>query len=184
MGRDKALIEDRGMPLIRRAVATAARVPQVQEILVALGDAGREAAYRDAIGDAGTGRSIRFIPDAPEWRGAGPLAAFEAAFAVASQPVIIVLPVDATRFPAAAYETLLKAPARGGVIVHDGRVEPLFAAYPRDAALAAVRALLQAGNRAARDLPRVLGCQACEARAMGLGERELASANEPADLEG
>lgn len=119
MGRDKALIEFGGQPLIRRAV----------EKLQALGFSPRIAGSRSDLS--------LFAPAIPDnFPGSGPLGGIEAALAASDAPMNLFLPVDLPWLPSDFLAWMVqRAESTGslGTIPRlKGRLQPLCAVYHRE----------------------------------------------------
>lgn len=142
MGRDKALLELHGRPLLARQIALARSLVPV-EVLVS-GRAGTD--Y------SGFGCPVLHdrVPDA------GPLGGIATALETARAPLVLVLAVDLPHLTAAVLKRVLAAAGenRGVVPRVAGRLEPLAALYPRSAA-AQVGAQLVRQRFAVRDFAQV-----------------------------
>lgn len=147
MGRDKALLDIGGRPLA--AVAAAALRQAGAEPVVAVG------------GDGAALAALGLVPLADDHPGAGPLGGVVTALTHTRAEVVVILACDlpsahpdAVRLVVAA---LAAAPAAGcAVPVHDGRPEPLHAAWRRSA-LPAVRAAFDGGARAVHRVLEAVG---------------------------
>jgi FdhD protein len=142
MGRDKRWLEVDATPLLDRAVASVAAVAAEVRLVTS--------SPEDA---AVLTRRTGLPADVDGWPGAGPLAALEAALAVARHEVVLVLAGD---HPDAAPEVLrlltdrlARAPdADAALLVSSDGVQPLVGAYRRTAR-PRLEALLEAGERRA-----------------------------------
>jgi molybdopterin-guanine dinucleotide biosynthesis protein A len=135
MGRDKALIEVAGRPLI-------------QHSLQILRGAGLEPRIAGAQTDLSGFASV--VPDGPEDSGLGPLAGICAALSACARRFAVMLPVDLPLIPASLIEYLLYharvAEAAVTVASVAGFVQTLPAVVDR-AALAPLADTLQSGDR-------------------------------------
>ena len=167
MGRDKALLEWGGQPLIARVVGQLE--PFFDEILVSGNDPERYAFL-----------GKRVVPD--EVAGEGPLMGIVTAMAAARHDTCFVTACDVPELPRDLLRRLLREArgADGAVPVSDGeRYEPLFAVYHR-------RALPVARRLLARGVRKVLRLfDEADFRRVRLerGE-ELTNVNTPEDYEG
>lgn len=129
MGRDKAQLEWRGQPLIAHQLATL-RATGAAEIWISA---------RDPAKYAWTG--VPTIVD--EAHGVGPIGGIAAALAHCRTPLLLVLGIDLPHMTTAFLRQLIAhARPSGGIIYHrEIHLEPLAAAYPREALAAATRAL-------------------------------------------
>jgi molybdopterin-guanine dinucleotide biosynthesis protein A len=118
MGRDKAMLEVGGRPLLARQIELA-RDTGAREVLVS----GRTGMNYDAFG-------CRVLHD--HHPDAGPLAGIEAALAAAADPLLLVLAVDMPQMNAVRLRRLAACCTqdRGVVPRVDGHMEPLAAFYP------------------------------------------------------
>lgn len=117
MGRDKALVEVDGMPLVLRvatALSEAASITAIGGDLVALSQLGLEA-----------------VPD--DHPGEGPLPALAQAAAFGSEDVVVVLACDMPFVNGATVRALVEAVGAhdAAVAVTDGHRQPLLAAWRR-----------------------------------------------------
>ena len=187
MGRDKALVEVGGRPLVMLAVDALAAAGAA-EVLVVGGD-------RQALGALG----LTVVPD--RYPGEGPLGALLTAFAVAREPMVAVLACDLPRVHAggvaavvaalAADETLAavvpvsgdRSPAHGTTLSvpsrrHEARLEPLHAAYRVSACREPFGDAFLSGERAVH-----AALAEVRVRTLRLADDGwLANANTPADL--
>jgi len=151
MGRDKALVELDGEPLVARAVRLLSGL--CSDVVVASGDGRR----LDGAG-AGSYRQVAdVVPDA------GPVAGIAAGLEAARHTLVAVVAVD---MPDAnpALLALLADLWRGepAVVARSrGRLEPLHAVYARHAA-PALRSFLAAGRRSVREALAGLGARVVE----------------------
>jgi FdhD protein len=148
MGQDKRWLPIDGVPLLARAVAAVAAV--ADEVLVVTAAPADAAAVAAALDDLPPG-TARWQGD--QRPGQGPLAGIEAALAEASHDVVLVLAGDHPEAMPAVLRALLDLlhthpEADAAVLASDRGPQPLVAAYRR-AALPAIRALLDAGERRA-----------------------------------
>ncbi len=170
MGRDKALVPVRGVPMARR-VADALAAAGAREVLAVGGDL-------DAL--AGVGLDAR--PDA--WPGDGPLPATLTALGLAGEAIVVVLACDLVAPDPAAVTavvaTLAGAPdAEVAVPADQGHLQWTHAAWratARQRLLAAWEAGARSLRRAAATLPRI--------EVEGLPAGSLADADRPEDLPG
>lgn len=162
LGRPKAGVALAGRTLVERAV-DALRERCAEVIVVSRPGIALPALEARVVHD-------RPGPDAP-------LTAIATALAELRAPEVLVLACDLP-LAAPALDALLRAP-RGTAVAaaRDGRLQPLCARYPREAALAACERLLGAGALPARGLLDELGARGVEAP----GEA-LLNVNAPADL--
>jgi molybdopterin-guanine dinucleotide biosynthesis protein A len=162
LGRPKAGVTLAGRTLVERAVdALRARCDRV--IVVSRPEVRLPALDVPVVHD-------RPGPDAP-------LTAIATALAELRAPDVLVLACD---LPLAGpvLDALVAAPPGAAVAgVQDGRLQPLCARYPREAALAACERLLAAGALPARGLLDALGVRGVDAP----GDA-LLNVNSPADL--
>jgi molybdopterin-guanine dinucleotide biosynthesis protein A len=131
-GADKAAVELDGSTLLERALAA---LTSADEVVV--------------VGDAvPTSRPVSFLREDPAYGGpAAALLAGLAGFAVRPD-VVVAVAVDMPRVTTSTVDRLLDALVRGGVeddevdgaVLHDGRQQPLCAAYRTGALLAAAPA--------------------------------------------
>lgn len=168
MGRDKALLDVGGLPLA--AVAAAALRHAGAEPVVAIG------------GDGAALAGLGLVPLADDHPGEGPLGGVVTALTHTQSELVVVLACDlpsarpdAVRLVVAA---LAAAPEAGcAVPIHDGRPEPLHAAWRRSH-LPAIRDAFEEGERAVhRVLERV---QAVEVT--GVDPAALADVDTPDQL--
>ncbi len=131
MGRDKALLEIDGQPLLSRQIALARAAGAVQVCI-----SGRAELDYTIFG-------CRVVMDRfPE---AGPLAGIERALAATSESHLLVLAVDMPALTADLLRRLRPMDTTTGVIpLVNGRIEPLVAYYPKAAEIIAVELLDQA----------------------------------------
>ena len=150
MGRDKALMELDGEPLVARAVRLLSGV--CSDVVVASGDGRRL---------DGAGLGVRQVADILP--GAGPLAGIVAGLEAARHTLVAVVAVD---MPDAnpSLLALLAGLWRGEPAVvarAGGRLEPLHAVYARHA-VPALRSFLAAGRRSVREALAGLGARVVE----------------------
>jgi molybdopterin-guanine dinucleotide biosynthesis protein A len=121
MGRDKAFLEIDGKTLLARQLETV-RVAGAAEMFIS----GRVDADYSAFG-------CRVLPD--QFTDAGPLAGVEAALAVATNPLLLVLAVDLPGITAKLlFQLKAGCPEKAGAIPRVGKnLEPLAAFYPKTA---------------------------------------------------
>ena len=126
MGRDKALIEVDGRPLVNVAV-TALIDAGAQEVFSVGGD-------REAL----VGLGLEFVAD--EFPGQGPLGGIITGLAKATEDIVAILACDHLHTEAPAVSSVVGALGRGDVVIPlvDGRQQPMHAAWRRGA-----RALLR-----------------------------------------
>lgn len=189
MGRDKALVQWRGRPLVVRAAESLAA--SFDQVLLATGP---EARYADLVPTA------RIVLDAPCGDDSssddsssdgsssdGPLGGIAALLAAAEAEWLVTLPVDMPHVEGTHLRTLWERAAEAGVdaafVRSERGVEPLLAAYRISAARPAARALLAAGVR--RPLGLLDEVAAIEVGIETLTDepaRVLRNLNTPADL--
>lgn len=134
MGRDKAMIEVDGVPLIQRLVRWLA--PRFDEVLIS-------ARNPDDYAFLGQRVIADRTPDQ------GPLHGLACALQASRHDLHMVVPCDLPAIPLALMARLLRQTTDADVAVPvdaEGRAEPLFAAYRRSA-LPAVQAALDRGDR-------------------------------------
>jgi molybdopterin-guanine dinucleotide biosynthesis protein A len=172
MGRDKAVLEFDGVPLVERV---AARLEQVcGEVLVASGDGRRLGGLR-----------WEQIPDAVE--AGGPLAGIVAGLRRAVTPLLAVVAVD---MPDAAPEVLARLAADWAgeaavVPVVEGRLQPLHGVYAAGAA-PRLAAALSSGERSVSRAVSLVGARAVGPEVWGAvapSGRFARNLNRPEDLE-
>lgn len=137
MGRDKALIEIDGTPMVRIA-ATALADAGAARVFVVGGDA-------PAIEAAG----LAWVAD--DYPGEGPLGGVITALRAATAPVVVVLATDHVAAAAPAVTSVAGAlgSADVAVPVSDGRAQTLHAAWRRSA-LPTLEAVFDSGARSVR----------------------------------
>ncbi len=120
MGRDKALLEVDGVPMIKRVVDQLR--PHFAEILVSANDPERYAFL-----------GLEVVPDSEP--GLGPMVAIASTLARARYETCFAVPCDMPDLPVPLMTRLLRLARRGADVVvprtHDGHYEPLFAVYRR-----------------------------------------------------
>ena len=167
MGRDKALLELGGQPLIARVVRQVAR--HFDEVLVSANDPARYAFLE-----------LPVLPD--ETPDQGPLMGLATAMAAARHDTCFVIACDVPEVRSGLVTRLLREArgAPGAVPVGpNGHMEPLFAVYDRRHVLPAARALLAAGVRKVTRL-----YDTCDVRFVPLSDEEqLTNLNTPAAYE-
>ena len=134
MGRDKSLLEIRGVPLIQRLIAQLRG--RFREVLISSDD---PAPYH------ATG--LRVIPDGQP--GQGPLRGIAAALQTAETETVFVVACDIPDIDPRFVRSLIAAARQADCAVPrraDGRWEPLFSAWRRSA-LPAIREVLAEGGR-------------------------------------
>lgn len=169
MGAPKARLRVGNATLVEWIVARLA--PSFAEVLV--------------CGATEAPRPARAIPDARV--GAGPLAGVEAGLAAAAHDDVFVLACDTPRASVALAELLVAAAQGHHAAVPEvaGRRQPTCGAYRR-AALAPLRAYLDAGGRRATRALEVLDVVSVDERALasaGIDAGELADLDTPADYD-
>ena len=178
IGSEKALLEIDGQTFLARAASALA--PSRLRIGVSVAKDGPSAALAAEIRRAG----LEVLPDLRAGR-AGPLAGIEAGLAWARGSAALVLAVDMVGVDAAFIAELIRcfeslARSRSdesrssgllGLVPIAARVEPLCAIYAT-ALLPAVRARLDRGELAARDLALEPGVERVDAAALGIGDRD------------
>lgn len=169
MGRDKALLPVEGTAMAAR-VALALRDAGADEVLAVGGDGPRLQAL---------GLEVR----ADEQPGGGPLPATITALRAAGHDLVLVAACDLVHpsgpAMAATVAELARHPeALGAVPVHDGHRQWVHAAWRRDAALAALVAAWDRGDRSLRRAAAALPL----VDVPGIAPGALADADEPADL--
>lgn len=171
MGRDKSLLEVRGVALTA-SVATALKQAGAIEVLTVGGDLERLQSL-DGVD--------RAVPDLHP--GEGPLGGILSAFAAATEDVVVVLACDTPDITADAPRRLveaIQATPWAGVAhaVFEGRMQPLTAAWRVSAALGPIRDAFIAGERAPRAVMATLPHVAVD----GFDERAVADVDRPEDL--
>jgi molybdopterin-guanine dinucleotide biosynthesis protein A len=143
MGREKALLEIGGVPLIFR---TARLVESVAGSATVIGET-------EGIRALG----LRCVPD--EWPGAGPLGGIATALRVSAAPWSLVVACDLPYLTRAWLEYLvgraLESEADAVIAMNDGGAEPLCAAY-RKSANTTMRAAVSEGNLKVRSFLETL----------------------------
>lgn len=167
MGRDKALVEIAGRPLI--AIAAAALDQAGASEVVVAGGTGL-----DRVG-------LRAVPDL--YPGQGPLGGIITALRATSEPAVVILTCDLPAITAAEVEAVLAAlhahpEADVAAPLMDGRPQFLTAAYRRRA-LEPLERAFAAGERAVR---RAVASQLICHEFDGLDPHRLADVDTPADL--
>ena len=162
MGRDKALLQVAGRPLLELAAEKLSAV--CAEVLVA--DAGR--AY-PATGEA----QVVSVPDGP---GAGPAAGILGAAQARPDQPLLVLACDLPNMTGELLAHIAQEPGDWVVPDRGGQLEPLVALY-RPAALAALARRVQAGRFALHTL-----AEEPDLRIRRLTDRELAAFGDPDHL--
>jgi len=142
MGRDKAWLEQDGVPLISRAIATV-REAGVEEVFIS----GRERVNYSAF-------HLAVLHDFKP--GFGPIAGIERGLYAATSPLLLVLAVDLAQMSPAFLKLLADHcdDLTGVVPELRGQLEPLAAIYPRRCQAIALDFLAQS-RRAARDFAEV-----------------------------
>lgn len=160
MGRDKALLEIEGEPLLARAVRRLAAV--CDEVLIA--DAGR----------------LGGIPDGP---GQGPVAGLLGAARARPGRALLVLAVDLPFVPVPLLEELARSAADLALPDWSGGVEPLCALYG-PAALDLLEERVGQGRLGLWDLPQEPGLNVCRLDPGEFGDpaRIFLNLNRPEDL--
>lgn len=148
MGRPKALLPVEGRTLIEWQVQRLA--PEFAETLIA-------AAAPEQVPAALQASAVL-----DRQRGRGPLGGLEAGLSAARMPVVVVLACDVPSFSARLARTLVtrlvEEPRADAAVPETPRgLEPLAAAYRREAALGAVSAALRAGDLRVRAMLDRLG---------------------------
>jgi molybdopterin-guanine dinucleotide biosynthesis protein A len=133
MGRDKALIDVGGRPLVTIA-ADALAGAGASEVVVVGGAADEHAAL-----------GLRTVPD--RWPGEGPLGGVITAIEAASADVVAVLACDLPKVAPDAVRAVVAEVRDGAVAVADGRDQWLLGAWRRTA-LPVLRAAFDGGERA------------------------------------
>jgi molybdopterin-guanine dinucleotide biosynthesis protein A len=119
MGRDKAWVEDGGVPLIARAISTV-RAAGAEEIFIS--------------GRAGVDYSKFQLPVLQDLEpGFGPLGGIERGLRQSASPLLLVLAVDLPRMTGECLRSLVGrcSTVTGAVPKLQGGLEPLAAIYPR-----------------------------------------------------
>jgi molybdopterin-guanine dinucleotide biosynthesis protein A len=168
MGRPKALAPFLGQPLVARVLGRLR--PQAGAV------------YLNASGVDYARFGAPLAPDAPRWRGAGPLAGVEAALRRARDEgfaFLVTAPCDAPFLPLDLVARLLAAGEGGAAVaVSETGWEPMFALLPVSA-LARVEAALAAGRASPRSV--LEGLQAARATFPAEGT-PFANLNTPEDF--
>ena len=169
MGRDKALVEFQGRPLIEHALAR----------LVRLGFTAAIAGNRDDL--------AKYAPVIPDnYPGSGPLAGIEAALTASSDDLNLFLPIDLPLLPA-EFLHWISARAHCTLAVAtiprlQGRSQPLCAVYHR-ALLPHARAALAAGDgkvmRVIENAAKTLHLTAAHLRIDGFDVESVAACFDP-----
>jgi molybdopterin-guanine dinucleotide biosynthesis protein A len=169
MGRDKAVIELDGVPLVER-VARACVVAGAVDVAVGGGAPG----YLDRL--AGLGRTL--LPDDPP--GVGPVGGLAAALAWSPAPWCLVVACDLVAPDPGALAALAAArrPGVAAVVPVVGGVPQGLAALWRRETVAVVRAVAGGGRHAVRDVLAAVAWHPVE----GLPDAAFADADVPADL--
>lgn len=143
MGRDKALIDIEGVPMVSIAV-DALRRAGAAEVVVVGGD-------RTAIEALGH----RWVADLHP--GSGPLGGLITALATATEDVVVVLACDHVAAAAPAVRSVVGALGDGDVAVPvvEGHLQSLHAAWRRSA-LPRIESVFARGDRSVRDALAVL----------------------------
>ena len=143
MGRDKAVLELAGEPLLARQIKLM-QATGASEVFIS-GRTGRD------YTKFGCPALIDNFPQA------GPLAGIESALQKCRNPLLLVLAVDMPQMPIAMLEELIKqSDGRNGIIPRlAGHTEPLAALYPSIAAPLATELLLSAQASATAGSPGV-----------------------------
>ncbi len=142
MGFPKSRIIVEGETLLHRQLRLLARAG-ASELLVSLNSETQELPPE--------GFCVRTVLD--RLADAGPLAGIESLLRASQRPWVTILAVDLPRLNLRFIGELLQrvTPTVGVVPIHDGRLEPLCAVYPKSAAAIATH-LLDEGHRAASGL--------------------------------
>lgn len=164
MGRDKASLVWRGLPLAVRVAGTLARAGC--EPVVQVG------------GPPDTG--VPWVPD--RFPGEGPLGGVLTAFDAVPSALVVVTACDLPRLTEVTVRRLITAleaaPEAGLAMAHSGRLEPLCAVWRTDVVAPVVQAAWERGERSLMavltDLPSVL---------VPVSPGEVLNANTPDDLE-
>ncbi|MCU1401067.1 MAG: putative molybdenum cofactor biosynthesis protein [Acidimicrobiales bacterium] len=161
MGRDKALIEIDGVPMVRR-VAAAMRAAGIEHVV--------------AVGPAELASGLAVVPD--EHAGEGPLGGILSALDAATPGSVLVAACDLPWLDAEAVSALLDAPPCDVAVGRTSRIEPLFARWS-PAAAATLQALFDGGERAVhRCLPSLSVIE------VDIRDGALINVNMPTDLPG
>jgi molybdopterin-guanine dinucleotide biosynthesis protein A len=167
MGKDKALLQVAGRPLLELA-------------LDKLRTLGLDASVPPRI--AGTRPDLSsYAPIVPDLHpGCGPLSGIEAALAATTQPLNLFLPVDLPLLPAEFLGWILRRAEITGALLtvprFNGWPQPLCAVYHRDL-LAGVTASLLAGNF--KVMPVLMAAAQSRAQAIDVFDVELLAAAYP-----
>lgn len=134
MGRDKALVELSGQPLIEHVLA---RVSDLADDLLITTNAARNFEYL----------GIRLVPD--RIPGAGALNGLETALRAARAEHVLLLACDAPFVSQRLLKYMIEQRLKGDVVVpkHAGRFEPLQALYARSSCLPAVEDAIERGRK-------------------------------------
>jgi molybdopterin-guanine dinucleotide biosynthesis protein A len=172
MGRDKATLRLGGVPLALRVAAAAATVA---DPVVLVAPSGHPA--------GALGRAMVADP------GIGPLGALAAALEALPAEHVLALGCDYPGLEPGLLALLVRLRAGGEVVAchQAGRLQGLVAVYQREAALAAARDLLAAGQRSLRSLLAALAVRVVtepEWRDADPAGRSFLDLDSPADLRG
>jgi molybdopterin-guanine dinucleotide biosynthesis protein A len=168
-GADKGLVTLRGRPMIAHVLQRFS--PQVDELLV---NANRNLGTYGSFGAEVIEDDIAGFP--------GPLAGVHCALARASHGLVATVPCDAPTLPtdlvARLVTALLQQGARAAVASSNGRAQPVFALYRRDA-LPALDQFLAGGGRKVEEWHALLAAVRVD---FGDAEDAFANINTPDDL--
>jgi molybdopterin-guanine dinucleotide biosynthesis protein A len=162
-GADKSTLEFRGETLLKRTLASLGRDGETCLL-----------SHRDDVAIPGL-RVVRDLrADQP-----GPLAGLEALLGAAHTPWLLTAPVDLADIPPALGAALrARAAGKGATVVRDADgLQPLVAIWPVAAALRAVRAALDAGERSVRAMLDTL-----PHAVLDIAPARLGNLNTPADF--
>ena len=163
MGRDKALIEIDGVPMVVR-VATALRAAGCDPVFAVGGD-------QDALESLG----LRFVAD--EFPGDGPVGGVIAALEASETQSVVVVACDLPYLTADTVRTMMVAgDAFDAAIAYTGRLQPLCVLWSQSA-LGRVREAFGAGERRVKAVLEML-----ETLQIPANPQDLANVNAPGDL--
>ena len=132
MGRDKALLEINGRPLIVHALEKLRSLGFTPRIAASRPDLER---FAPVIPDSPVSDQERDHPENPEFR-RGPLAGIEAALSASDSPLNLFLPVDLPLVPCTVLAWLVEraeiTQALATISCITGRRQPLCAVYSRE----------------------------------------------------
>lgn len=180
MGRDKALVEFHGVPLVARMYGALESL--FPDVVLSVSGVEQEKAVRAVLqGGIASARMARYIPDAERDR--GPLEGVRSSLQELDVEYAFFVAVDMPNVPARVintlWETVRDSGCRGAVPTWDGQIEPACAFYSQQL-LPEIEAALARGERSLRQLVEWDGVLRVPVPATSL---EFASINTPEDLE-